>query len=641
MNNFTIFFRKSDLAWNNFWNINEKSSDNEIKNALIDFYSHDWINVKVEIEWELISVTFLWINHISENQINEISKLAQRWDFERARKKLDELLKQYPTESDLYRLYGQTLSDQWKIWDAEKWLIDCLKYNPDNVWWLVMLWNIYNQQWKKDIAKILYKRALKKNDKDIYALSNYWSLCLELEENNEAKKVLEQALQIDGNYWITNYSLWIVYFREWKNLEAFDFCLKARKNIDKQNPKTQSILKLLINICFAQNDNLDIESLYVPLKEQLEKDLWKNIVFRRDDGIKSLAKIKIAEYYWTQEHIVLFNPQNNGYKYAIMHELVHLKMISEARKIWTNKIISSAKEQEKQLIEDMKLWYMKLWLEWQLAFFAENILTQIYNSPLDLCVENYLYNTYKELRPSQFLFQFSLIMQWIEIAQSIETKKSVPDIIFNANVTMNSILAQQINDLYWIDKTWDFWHNDLVRLGKKLYDKFNSKKDSMKPWDEYELVELRAEKLWYSKYFMIDKEDLNSENIKWRKNIKDDSENFSLDEIESKIKKMWKESEEINMAVVMYCLSAIRFFKNKSKKEIEMIWYELAMKWSQWIKYGEDSKYFINSIPWKQFSWYEFLSYMYVAWQILKPEADLWLDYSKEYELAKQLDSEK
>ena len=95
------------------------------------------------------------------------------------------------------------------------------------------------------------------------------------------------------------------------------------------------------------------------------------------------------------------------------------------------------------------------------------------------------------------------------------------------------------------------------------------------------------------------------------------------------------------MAVVMYCLAAIRFFRTKTQKEIQFIAYELAMRWNQWIKYWEDAKYHIDSIPWKEFSWYEFLSYMYVAWQILKPEADLWLDYSREYELAKQLDSKK
>ena len=127
---------------------------------------------------------------------------------------------------------------------------------------------------------------------------------------------------------------------------------------------------------------------------------------------------------------------------------------------------------------------------------------------------------------------------------------------------------------------------------------------------------------------------------KW-KHVKDDSQKYSVDEIQAEVERLEPDSSKINMAVVMYCLAAIRFFRNKTKREIEMIWYELAMRWSQWIQYWEDSKYHIDSIPWKEFSWYEFLSYMYVAWKILKPEADLWLDYSREYELAKQLDSKK
>jgi hypothetical protein len=203
---------------------------------------------------------------------------------------------------------------------------------------------------------------------------------------------------------------------------------------------------------------------------------------------------------------------------------------------------------------------------------------------------------------------------------------------------MNSILAQQIKDLYWIDKISEFWHNDLVRLWKKLYDKFDSQKDSMQPWDEYDLVELWADKLWFWSYYDIE---IEGEDLEKWKHVKDDSQKYSVDEIQAEVERLEPDSSEINMAVVMYCLAAIRFFRNKTKREIEMIWYELAMRWSQWIQYWEDSKYHIHSIPWKEFSWYEFLSYMYVAWKILKPEADLWLDYSREYELAKQLDSKK
>ena len=638
-----IIFLKSDLAWNRFSNIDENSSDEEIINAIKEFYSHEWSEVEVIIENGIITIHFeskQW--YASQEEIHWIARLAQQQEFDRARKKLWELLEKYPNDSELYRLYGQTLSDEWKLDEAEKWLIDCLKYNPENAWWLVMLWNIYNQQWKKDLAKILYKRALDKNDQDIYALSNYWSLCLELWDLKEAREVLEKALKIDDEYWVTNYSLWIVEYNENNYLTAFNFALKAWKNIDKRDSRTQSIFKLLVNIANAQDENLVIEALYIPFKDELEKELWRKIVFRRDDWIKSVARVKIAEYYWTDKHIVLFNPKNFWYKYSIMHELMHLKMISDARKMWKNKVIWAEWNKKQELVKYMEdhATYMQKQYDSQFDSYATEILQQVYNSPLDLCVENNLYNKYEGLRPSQFLFQMQLIMSAIDVSNNKDLKERVPGIIYDANVTMNSILAQQIKDLYWVDYTSHFWHNDLVRLWKKLYDKFDSQKDTMQPWDEYELVKLWADKLWFSQYFDFEDEDLNKSIKNWL-HIEDDSEKYSVDEIQAEVERLEPDSSEINMAVVMYCLAAIRFFRTKSKKEIEIIAYELAVKWQWWIKYWEDSKYHINSIPWKEFSWYEFLSYMYVAWQILKPEADLWLDYSREYELAKQLDSKK
>ena len=137
-------------------------------------------------------------------------------------------------------------------------------------------------------------------------------------------------------------------------------------------------------------------------------------------------------------------------------------------------------------------------------------------------------------------------------------------------------------------------------------------------------------------YITIEDEDLNQTKKLQENTFQEDS----LEEIQTKVKEIKADSSDINMAVVMYCLAAIRFFRTKTQKEIEMIAYELAVKGGEGIKYGEDSKYHLNTIPWKTFTWYEFLSYMYVAWQILKPEADLGLDYHKEYELAQQLDGQ-
>ncbi len=639
-----ILIKKSDLARNKFSDINENSSDEEIIKNITKYYSKRWNDVNIKIENNTIIIKLEGEENIStpQERMNDIIKLAENWQYNTAKQKIKEQLKIYNKDSELYRLYWQILSDEWNLPEAEKWLIDCLKYNPENIRGLVMLWNIYNNQWKKELAKKLYKRAINKNDSDIYALSNYWSLCIELWDFKEAKDALDKALEIDSEYRVVNYSQWIVEYNLGNYLEAFNFALKAQKNTDKRDPRAKSIMKLLINTAEAQDKNLVIEALYIPLKEQLEKELWKKILFKNDDSIRSVARIKIAEHYWTNEHIILFNTKKFWYKYSIMHELIHLKMISDARKIWKNKVIWSDWNKKQELIKHLKRnsTYIQKQYEANFESYTTDILTQLYNSPLDLYVENDLFNKYKELRPSQFLFQMQLIISAIDVAHNKDLEERVPKLIYDSNIIMNSIIAQQIKDLYWVDYTGNFWHEDLVETGKELYDKFNSQKDSMEPWDEYELIKIWAYKLWFKDYFEYNNEDLDEKINSWL-HIEDDSENYSIDEIQEEVKKISSDSNEINITIVMYCLKAIHFFRTKSKKETSIIAYELAVKWQWWIKYWEDSKYYINSIPWKEFSWYEFLSYLYVAWQILKPDADLWLDYSKEYELAKQIDSKK
>ena len=126
-----IIFFKSDLAWNRFSNIDENSSDEEIIKTITEYYSHEWSEVEVKIENNMIIIHVESKNWITPpEEIQWIARLAQQWQYDRARKKLKELLEKYPNDSELYRLYGQTLSDEWNLDEAEKWLIDCLKYNP-------------------------------------------------------------------------------------------------------------------------------------------------------------------------------------------------------------------------------------------------------------------------------------------------------------------------------------------------------------------------------------------------------------------------------------------------------------------------------------------------------------------------------
>ena len=90
----------------------------------------------------------------------------------------------------------------------------------------------------------------------------------------------------------------------------------------------------------------------------------------------------------------------------------------------------------------------------------------------------------------------------------------------------------------------------------------------------------------------------------------------------------------INMAVVMFMVEALNYFKNFSKDEVKKIAFEIAMQGTQ--GYNPDNNYKLNSIPNISFTGYQILAYYYVSWSIAIPEAvkELQLPFDEEYKLA-------
>ena len=89
------------------------------------------------------------------------------------------------------------------------------------------------------------------------------------------------------------------------------------------------------------------------------------------------------------------------------------------------------------------------------------------------------------------------------------------------------------------------------------------------------------------------------------------------------------------MAVVMFMVDALQFFEKKSKEEIKIIAFEIAMQGTQGYRPDKDD-YRINSIKGKIFSGYHILAYYYVSWMLALPEmlSQLQLPYEAEYKIA-------
>jgi hypothetical protein len=95
----------------------------------------------------------------------------------------------------------------------------------------------------------------------------------------------------------------------------------------------------------------------------------------------------------------------------------------------------------------------------------------------------------------------------------------------------------------------------------------------------------------------------------------------------------------VNMAVVMFMVDALQYFRDKPKDKIKTIAFEIAMLGTQGIVPGGDHKYKLASISGKDFSGYHLLAYYYTSWSLAIPEMlnDLKLPYDNEFSLAKQM----
>ena len=172
-----------------------------------------------------------------------------------------------------------------------------------------------------------------------------------------------------------------------------------------------------------------------------------------------------------------------------------------------------------------------------------------------------------------------------------------------------------------------------------------------KPGEEYELVQHWANDLKLDKYFeLIDENDFRNK----RTNIDGlltsiEEDPFGIEE-DKEFKKeqtdtFLKSQKEIgiNMAVVMFMVDAMQYFKNLSAAKVKEIALEIAMLGTQGINPAQGNNYKLSNIPNKDFSGYHLLAYYYVSWkQAIPDQVDkLELEFEKEYAMAKQMKQEK
>ena len=269
---------------------------------------------------------------------------------------------------------------------------------------------------------------------------------------------------------------------------------------------------------------------------------------------------------------------------------------------------------------------------------------QVYNVPIDLFIEEYLFNTYPELRPYQFLSLFNIVKEGIDATTRKEIVELVPKDVLHHSKIYNLIAAIQYKELYGIDLIKEFNPDPSeLKTAQTMYSEFLEYKGDRQPGEEYELVENWAKDLNLDDNFLlVDENDYNNKKSNVEdilKSIEDDP--FDLNGDQSSKQRdhdKFLKSQSIiglNNAVMWYMVDALKYFDKLTLPQVKDIAFEIALLGTQGIK-PDGQGYKLTNVPDKVFSGYHLLAYYYVSWALTDPKVLHKLDipYDKEYQMA-------
>ncbi|WP_218598316.1 tetratricopeptide repeat protein [Polaribacter sp. NJDZ03] len=654
----TIIFQINEFLYELF--PVEKNNLVQLKEYLNNFYTDGPFEPKIEVSESLITIDVDTSKIIEDKPLYEkLVNLCEKGNFKEAKSLAQELIQKSPNISEYHRVLGQILSELGNQEGAINCLIDALRWNPKNEYALLMMGNIFSK-YKQDIDTAIkyYNQVLIVNPNENITINNIAANLMQLGKLEEAKKYFWEALRIDNNYPNSHFALGMIAEQEEDFSSAFYSTIQAIKLNKAEDVLLQNSVKQAFSIANKIAVSDIGSNIYKDYLAKLVSDGGKEIGVIADSNIPTAAKFEFAENYNRAKHIVKYKPNYPAIEHLIMHELVHLDFVIEARKKDVNQLFISNQNHKSNFINDIgatsrkltKMGVSKENISNYCSGLFDGINSQTFNTPIDLFIENFLYEEFAELRPYQFLSLFNMIQESVKAVTDKKVLEVSPSHIISKSKIYNLLNAIQFKSLYGVDLIKDFKASKSeLTLANDFYKEFLEYKDDKEAGEEYELLLHWAEDLKLEKNFEL------VEETKYRKgdNVDDfiddlEKDPFGLNEENSeKVSEMetFQKSQAdigLNMAVVMFMVDALQFFENQSKEEIKKIAFEIAMQGTQGYN-PENKDYRISAIKGKLFSGYHILSYYYVSWSLAIPEmlSQLHLPYDEEYKLARTIHKKK
>lgn len=648
-----IIHKIDDFLFTIFPNI-KKGDEQSLINAIQEFYTYGPYKPKVSIEDNWIKIDIDTPTIVSQDgDYKKVIALCEKGKYSDAKPILKNLISKNPTISEYHRIMGQILSDEGDQEEAINCLIDALRWDSKNGWALLMMGNIF-AKFKDDVPTAMkyYDQALVANPKDNITINNIGANLMQQGKLEEAKKYFWEAIKINDKYPNTHFALGMIAEMEADLQSAFYSTIQAIKLNKNKDVLYQNSVRQAFEIAKKIIATDVGKKIFREYRHKLEFEGDKRIDIVQDEEIPTAAKFEFAENYEREVHIVRYKPSYPAFEHLIMHELVHLDFVIQARKDDLNQLFISNQSHKTQFITGLEPTIKKFnkmgISEKSIADYCSNLFEgmnrQIFNTPIDLFIENFLFTEFPDLRAYQFVSLYTMLQEGLKAVTDKKIVELSPKDIISKSKVYNLVNAIQFKELFGLDFIKDFNATPSEsKHASDFYEEYLQYRDDKEPAEEYELVLHWAEDLKLDKNFeLINEKEFRTK----RTNIDELLSSIEKDpyDLESKapykereMEKFQKSQQNIgtNKAVVMFMVDALQFFDGMAKEEIKKIAFEIAMQGTQGYRPDKDD-YRISSIKGKTFSGYHILAYYYVSWALAIPEmlSQLQLPYDDEYKLA-------
>ncbi|MBK9329758.1 MAG: tetratricopeptide repeat protein [Sphingobacteriales bacterium] len=305
-----------------------------IINTLKSYYTYGPYQPKVVIENNWVKIEIDTPTILSqENDYKKIVALCEKGKYLEAKPILKNLIEKNPTNSEYHRIMGQILSDEGNQEDAINCLIDALRWDSKNAWALLMMGNIF-AKFKNDVSTAMkyYDQALIVNPNDNITINNIGANLMQQGKLEEAKKYFWEAIRINDKYPNTHFALGLIAEMEADLQSAFYSTIQAIKLNKNKDVLYQNSVRQAFEIAKKIIASGIGKKIFREYRHKLEFEGDRRIDIVQDEEIPTAAKFEFAENYDREVHIVRYKPSYPAVEHLIMHELVHLDFVVQARK---------------------------------------------------------------------------------------------------------------------------------------------------------------------------------------------------------------------------------------------------------------------------------------------------------------------